>query len=67
MLRTFGNFRKLWFRCVLTLMMNQSVTLVSGLGLFATGLKPASGTHVSGFGTLQPYHAGSTDKSDWSI
>jgi hypothetical protein len=42
-------------------------TLVSGLGLFATGLKPAYGTHMSGFGTLKPYNAGSTDKTDWSI
>jgi hypothetical protein len=23
--------------------------------------------HVSGFDTVQPYNAGSTDKSDWSI
>jgi hypothetical protein len=28
------------------------------LGLLARGLQPAYGTHVSGFGILQPYNAG---------
>jgi hypothetical protein len=43
MLRHLEISAELWFHCVLTLV-DQSGS--SGLGLFATGLKPASGTHM---------------------
>jgi hypothetical protein len=56
MLRTSGNFRRALIPLCFDL--GGPVRRFGSLGLFATGLKPASGTHMSGFGTPQPYNAG---------
>jgi hypothetical protein len=64
-LRTCGIFHSAMVALCLNLV-DQSGS--SGLwACFARGLQPASGTHVSVFGGPQPYDAGSTNKSDWSI
>jgi hypothetical protein len=65
MLRPCGNSRRALIPLCFDI--GGPVRQFGALGLVATGLKPAFGTHMSGFGTPQPYNAGSTDKSDWSI